>query len=134
MPLFTKRERRDRARLRVGEDWFSFLERVGPDPVFARIRALIDSWIDEVEGSQAETLRRRLLSRNAAVSLPAFWELYLHAALVRSGLRMEYEPPVDGSTKRPDTSFTERTVPSTLRPVSSVTQRIEHTRTSSSAP
>jgi len=102
MPLFSDRDRNDRARLRPAEDWFAFLERVGPDRVFARIRDLVDSWFDEFPSEQADAIRTRLLSRNDAVSMPAFWELYLHAALLRSGLHMEYEPTLGGSTRRPD--------------------------------
>lgn len=102
MALFSVHERDDRARVRAGEDWFAFLERVGPDRVFARIRDLVDSWFDELPPAQADALRTRLLSRNAAVSMPAFWELYLHAALLRCGLQMDYEPSLRASTRRPD--------------------------------
>jgi hypothetical protein len=31
MPLFSVRHRKYRARRQPGEDWFAFLERVGPD-------------------------------------------------------------------------------------------------------
>src|SRR5213080_934731 len=63
MPLFTVRERKNRARRRPGEDWFAFLERVGPDRYFARVRDLVDAWFDELPSEQAEALRPRLIWR-----------------------------------------------------------------------
>src|SRR5213080_289884 len=102
MPLFSVGHRKNRARRRPGEDWFAFLERVGPDRYFARVRDLIDTWFDELPSEQAEALRPRLMSRDESTSTSAFWELYLHAALLRCGLQMEYEPPLAHSTKRPD--------------------------------
>jgi hypothetical protein len=102
MPLFSDRTRSKRDRRRPGEDWFAFLERVGPDRYFARVRALVDTWFDELPTEQQEAMRPRLLSRNDITSMSAFWELYLHAALLRSGLEMEYEPSLDHSTRRPD--------------------------------
>jgi hypothetical protein len=102
MPLFGDRMRTNLARRRPGEDWFAFLERVGPSRYFARLRQLVDTWFDELPTEQQKALRPRLMSRDDATSMSAFWELYLHAALLRSGLEMEYEPPLDRSTRRPD--------------------------------
>lgn len=102
MPLFAVRERKSRARRRPGEDWFAFLERVGPDRYFARVREVVDAWFDELPGEQAHALRPRLMSRDEPTSMSAFWELYLHAALLRCGLQMDYEPALKRSARRPD--------------------------------
>jgi hypothetical protein len=102
MPLFSVGHRKNRARRRPGEDWFAFLERVGPDRYFARVRDLVDAWFDELPSEQAEAFRPRLMSRDESTSISAFWELYLHAALLRCGLQMEYEPQLAHSAKRPD--------------------------------
>jgi hypothetical protein len=102
MPLFSEYDRTDRRILQQGEDWFRFLDRVGPDRFFERVRELLDAWFDELATAQLDAFRSRLLSGNEQLSISAFWELYLHAALLRSGLRMDYEPALAGSAKRPD--------------------------------
>jgi hypothetical protein len=102
MSLFSTRERNNRARRRPGEDWFAFLERVGPDQYFARVRDVVGGWFDELPPDQQAALRPRLMCRDEPTSASAFWELYLHAALLRSGWRMDYEPALHQSPRHPD--------------------------------
>jgi hypothetical protein len=102
VPLFANTKRADRATRRSGEDWFTFLERVGPDLVFERIRVLIDEWFEELPATEQAAFRPRLLSGKEATSMPAFWELYLHAALKRAGFQIAYEPALPHSSRKAD--------------------------------
>lgn len=72
------------------ETTFAFLNRVD-DPVFARVRGLIEAWFERYpSGAPRDTegrkeLRARFRSDSDIDFASAFWELYLHEAHRRAG-------------------------------------------------
>jgi hypothetical protein len=91
-PLFDARARDDAAYVRFDETTYRFLDRVD-DVFFARVRDLLNQWFAEsADDETAERLRRDFASERDEQVDGAFWELYLHAALIRTPLEVELEP------------------------------------------
>ena len=64
---------------------------------------MLNRWFAALPPSQAQRLRRRLLSKNQNNVEGAFWELFLHEALRRSGFAVDLE--VSPGTARTDIDF-----------------------------
>ena len=91
-PLFDHRPREDASLSRFDETLYAFLDRVD-DVYFGRVRDLLTEWFAELEDDEtAERMRRDFASQREEQVEGAFWELYLHAALVRTPLAVELEP------------------------------------------
>jgi len=88
--LFHGWHRVDNSYARHNEDWFTFLDRVD-DVCFARVRSLLNNWFVELPKDKARTTRAELTSRKPAKVDAAFWELYLHAAFLRTPLDVPLE-------------------------------------------
>jgi hypothetical protein len=100
-PLFDARARDDNGYIRFDETTYGFLDRVD-DVFFARIRDLLNQWFTELDDDEtAERLRRDFTSERDEQVDGAFWELYLHAALIRTPLEVELEPGRDRG-RQPD--------------------------------
>jgi hypothetical protein len=86
--IFSDRVRTDPSRARRAETTFPFLDRVD-DPVFARVRRLIEEWFAAYPSNgsdkQRGELRGRFTSGNDQDFASAFWELYLHETYRRAG-------------------------------------------------
>lgn len=94
-PLFDARTRDDAAYVRFDETTVRFLDRVD-DVFFARVRDLLNQWFAELgDDETAGRLRRDFASERDEQVDGAFWELYLHAALIRTPLEVELEPGRD---------------------------------------
>jgi len=102
MPLFSHRQRNDPSPQRM-ESAYALLDRVD-DPVFERVRTLVEEWFAHYpEVEEKRNLRGRLVSGDDRHFVSAFWELYLHEVYMQLGFDVEeVEPAVPGSTKRPD--------------------------------
>lgn len=102
-PLFEPKERHDRRRHRSGEgeSLFTFLDRVGPSPLWDEIRGLIDAWL--AMHPTADKLKARFRTGFHA----EFWELYIHEVFRRLGYQGEVEP--EGAPHRPDYRFVKGT-------------------------
>lgn len=107
-PLFPDQPRTDRLPQRSTETHYGFLQRVD-DPVFARVRDLLNAWFERFAGSQdaqaEKDLRRRLMAKGEGQFNPAFWELYLHELFSRLGFAAKVHPDSERGTK-PDFELT----------------------------
>jgi len=95
MALFDDIPRSNPAIMAHVEAMYSFLDRVG-DPVFERIRQVLNAWFARYEALQpakaANDLAARLRSKEPLQFDAAFWELYLHEAHVRLGFEVATHP------------------------------------------
>jgi hypothetical protein len=107
-PLFPDQVRTDRLTQYAHESQYVFLQRV-QDPVFARVRDLLNGWFERFASSQDEQaikdLRRRLQAKGEGQFNPAFWELYLHELFARLGFEAKVHPDSERGT-RPDFELT----------------------------
>jgi len=95
-PLFPARHREDSGIQRANEWTYKFLDRVD-DPVFARVRDLLNAWFERFARHQeigaTNDLRGRLRAKQSLQFESAFWELYLHELHLRLGFDIEVHPP-----------------------------------------
>ena len=90
------------------ETWYGFMCR-SSDPVFARIRSLIEKWFAQFPTKRHKDLKARIRSGDDRQFLHAFWELYLYEMLSRLGYLVTL-PPVtcpnpDFLVRTPEGSF-----------------------------
>jgi hypothetical protein len=97
-PLFQGKPSRSEPK-DYSESEFEFLERVDR-PYWARVRALIDAWFADFPSDRHDHLEKRLRSVDPRQFAAGFWELYLHAALKRSGLNVQALK--EGKERTPD--------------------------------
>jgi hypothetical protein len=69
---------------------------------FAAVRGVIEDWFARFPTVAQKDLRSRFRSDDNSRCLGAFWELYLHEVHLRLGFKLERDPKVPGTTKRPD--------------------------------
>jgi hypothetical protein len=100
MPLFVDAVTLDPSPARHNESHYAFLARAEGEP-WSRIRNELDRWVDEVADPARTDLVARLRSDDVQ-HRSAWWELYLHAALVRAGYTLTPHPTIVGSTRHPD--------------------------------
>jgi hypothetical protein len=103
--IFSDKVRTDPSRSRRAETTFPFLDRVD-DPVFARVRKLIEEWFaaypSDGSDKQGAELRGRFTSGSDQDFASAFWELYLHETYRRAGYAATPHPetPTGRSTSK----------------------------------
>ncbi len=88
MGLFSDIERTVTDGRSVGEAVWAVLDR-SPRPEFSRVRTVLEEWFGAYPRAEREQLRRRLKSRRDHNFNSAFFELYLHAFLMREGFEVE---------------------------------------------
>ncbi len=98
---FSEWERTDPATARHGEPLSTFLDRVD-QPLFARVRILINEWLSHLPDEAAVDVVARLTSPLNHAFRAAFWELYVHELLRRCGNSVEIHPTLSGTLKVPD--------------------------------
>jgi hypothetical protein len=98
---FEEWDRTDPAPAHHGEPLSTFLDRVA-QPLFERVRRLINDWVAALPDDAEADLVARLRSPLDHAFRAAFWELYVHQALVRCGFDVVVHPGVDGTLKVPD--------------------------------
>lgn len=99
--LFPERSRTDPSPAGDEEPSWAFLDRVN-DPVFDRVRRLMNAWFAEYPPGENEDLRRRLASSDRVEFRAAWLELYLHALHRRLGFEVIPHPELPGVSTRPD--------------------------------
>lgn len=100
MRIFSDDVRTDPSPRRANEPSFSFLDRTA-HPYFAPVRDLLETWLARVSIYHRAGLIGDLRAGDAQFE-SAFWELYLHTALVGSGYDVEIHPELVGTSRRPD--------------------------------
>lgn len=83
------------------ESTFPFLNRAA-GPFWNRVRVLMESWFQRIPLEGRGDLRTRFRSRDKLSTYAAFWELYLHEALLRHGFRVTIHPALPTSDRSPD--------------------------------
>lgn len=66
------------------------------------LRDLLEQWFDEIPVQERLDLQQRFRSRNASQHRSAFFELFLHHLLLRSGYQVGFHPEMQGVTTHPD--------------------------------
>jgi hypothetical protein len=84
-----------------GESIYQFLNR-SEGEASGQIRGILNDWYSRFPTNSQADLRSRLRSNEDREFLAAFWELYLHETLARSGYTVECHPEVAGSSRSPD--------------------------------
>lgn len=103
--LFADRPRDDPAEAGEEEPTWHFLDRVD-DPVFDRVRRLMNTWFERYPDTERSELRGRLSSGDDFEFHSAWFELYLHGLHRRLGFDVVAHPAVPGVTTRPDFRLT----------------------------
>jgi hypothetical protein len=90
---------------RPDEPSFSYMN-VSGRPEIGRIRTLLEEWFERYPIEAAADLRGRFRSKTKRVHLAAFFELYVHELMRRTGSNPGVHPSAPGSkrTTRPDFS------------------------------
>lgn len=83
------------------ESTFQFLNRVA-GPFWDRVRDLSDDWYRRIPPEERGDLRNRFRSKDSVSTLAAYWEIYLHEALLRHGFNVTVHPQIAGSERSPD--------------------------------
>jgi hypothetical protein len=99
--VFDEIERSDASAATHAESHAQFLNRVHT-PYWASVRELIEHWFSHLPAGAQADVRARLRSRDDRQFHAAFWELYLHETLIRSGCGVICHPEVPGTSRRPD--------------------------------
>lgn len=100
-PLFSDRVRRDSSPGGAGELAWQFLDRVD-DPVFDRVRRLLNAWYERYPVAHRAMLRGNLAGREAEQSNAAWFELYLHELHRALGFDVVVEPELRNVAGKPD--------------------------------
>jgi hypothetical protein len=66
------------------------------------VRILTENWYQRIPPEERGDLRTRFRSRDSVSTLAAFWEIYLHEALLRHGFDVVVHPEIPGSERSPD--------------------------------
>lgn len=99
--VFAGWERTDPSPARHREPLSTFLNRVD-QPLFARVRVLINEWVSHLPDEVTVDLVARLTSPLDDAFRAAFWEVYVHEVLLRCGNTVEIHPALSGTLKAPD--------------------------------
>jgi hypothetical protein len=116
--LGTKRDR---------ERPFEFLNRSGR-PVIARARNLLESWFGNLSECDQKRLKRDLVSRDERQFKGAFFELYVHELLRRTGHSVSLHPSLENTTRNPDFRSTPNVGASTIVEATVVTEQSNNER------
>jgi len=101
MKLFDKMTRKDTGPALHAEPMFYYLNR-SVRLECKKIRNLLEQWFKRFPSGAQADLRGRFRSKDDRSNLGAFFELYLHELLVKSGFSVEIHPSVSGKATRPD--------------------------------
>jgi hypothetical protein len=100
-PLFDDRVRDDHSPAAYDEPTYSFLDRRA-GAGWQRVRDLLEEWLHHVPDAAHADLRGRLQAGTETSFRSAFFELYCHEALLRSGWDLENHPSLGHTPRRPD--------------------------------
>ena len=74
------------------------------EPEYFRIRELLESWATHVPGDNLFDLEQRIRSGDDRDFDSAFFKLYIHELLLRTGHEIVHHPVLPATKKRPDFS------------------------------
>jgi len=103
--LFANRPRDCASEAGEEEPTWAFLDRVD-DPVFDRVRRLMNAWFAHYPSAERTELRARLSSGDDIEFHSAWFELYLHELHRRLAFDIAAHPVLDDVTTRPDFRLT----------------------------
>ncbi|MPZ68791.1 MAG: hypothetical protein GEU71_04600 [Actinobacteria bacterium] len=63
---------------------------------------MVDEWYQRIPVDERGDLKSRFQSKDSLSTHAAFWEIYLHEALLRHGFKVTVHPPISGSVRSPD--------------------------------
>ncbi len=101
MGVFDDIKRSDPSPATHAESHAQFLNRVHT-PYWASVREVIEGWFRHLPEDAQADVRARLRSRDDRQFRAAFWELYLHETVIRSGCRVTCHPELARTSRRPD--------------------------------
>src|SRR5271165_246212 len=101
MPLFDETARIETRPRRQNEGAFDYMN-ISARPGIAAIRELLEGWFERVPLMAKADVRSRFRSFDAAQHASAFFELYWHELLCRSGYEVEVHPTVPNAETNPD--------------------------------
>lgn len=101
MRVFDERALTDPSPASAQEPLSRFLNRVHT-PYWAAVRNLIEDWFTRLPAAAQNDVRGRLRSKDNRQFHGAFWELYLHESLIRSGFEVECHPDIAATNRVPD--------------------------------
>jgi len=100
-PLFDDVLRRNTEPASHEESTFQFLNRAA-GPFWDRVRLSTENWYQRMHPEGRGDLRNRFRSKDSLSTLAAYWEIYLHEALLRHGYDVTVHPEISGSERAPD--------------------------------
>ncbi len=101
MPLFDDIVRTEIRARRQNESTFDYLN-TSARPGIQAARDLLETWFEHLPGNAQADVRGRFGSRNEVSHQSAFFELFWHELLRRSGYDVEIHPAIAGVTTNPD--------------------------------
>ncbi|MES3035284.1 MAG: hypothetical protein V4813_14900 [Gemmatimonadota bacterium] len=104
MRLFDPPDPHDIGPAKYGEANFAYLERTAR-PEFARVRDLLETWVDNYPVTERANLVKRMRSHDDNHSAAAFFELYLHTLFIALGYRADIHPEAGDRERTPDFAF-----------------------------
>lgn len=99
--LFNKMNRDFTGPKLYAESIFDYLNR-SARLEYKRIRTLLEQWFERFSSEVQDELRERIRSKDDRQLLGAFYELYLHELLSKSGFNVEIHPTVSNRATHPD--------------------------------
>jgi hypothetical protein len=116
--LGTKRDR---------EPAFDFLNR-SARPALARVRNLLESWFANLSECDQNRLKRDFQNKDDRQFKGAFFELYVHELLIKTGHSVAVHPSLTNTTRNPDFRATPPVGPPTIVEATVVTEQSNETR------
>src|SRR5215831_4383307 len=101
MALFDDIERIETRPRRQNESGFDYMN-ISVRPGVAAIRELLDRWFERLPVEAQADVRARFRSPDSAQHESAFFELYWHELLRRSGYEVQIHPTVPNAHSNPD--------------------------------
>jgi hypothetical protein len=101
MLLFDDIARAEQRPRRQNEGGFDYLN-TSARPGVSAIRSLLESWFEHLPDIAKSDVRGRFRSREDVQHRGAFFELYWHELLLRSGYEVEIHPPLPHAATNPD--------------------------------
>jgi hypothetical protein len=107
MTIFSTAPRTDMKGMKADDNHFAYLNR-SARPEAERVRNLVDRWSLQLPQEERLEWRERFTSNSTPAHHAAFFELILHAWLLKLGYTVEHHPQISGISKRPDFHISDR--------------------------
>src|SRR5437016_5883053 len=101
MPLFDQMDRAETRPKMQNESNFAYMN-TSARPGIVAVRNLLETWFDQLPEAARPDVRGRFRSVDDAQHQSAWYELFWHETLRRSGYNLEIHPRLNGVTTNPD--------------------------------